>query len=349
MRVLQNRQRLLHQALFLIIAGVIFSLAYANHAQLSGPGSRPDAILALKAVWPWQGRVLLPWLGHVIFGDRIIEEVLFRVGVAFVCWILSALLLRAFARRLKVSDATAPYVVVGFLLILIAHYCLPVIYAPFYIHDLPAILFYLIAFLLLTSENRVQILLGGALTLLFYLNKESISLVLFHAFGWWYARRWREEPDYSKIRFSLAVMIVIFAATIVERKLLYWWLGGNGDDLVAMFYENGHVRVWANVLHAFSGLGFFQQVPAIGFAALIYVPFVFTSQSRTTRAIIVISAIPAIPLFLYGNYFTEIRVWNEFIPLFACLLATVIAWSAEGARPERAREEKAAAIARPIS
>src|SRR5436189_104321 len=78
-----------------------------------------------------------------------------------------------------------------FLLIMLAHYCLPNVAAPYYIYDMPAILFYLIVFMLVTSNSRADIILGGLLTLVFTLNREPIAIALFHGAAWWLVR---EQP-----------------------------------------------------------------------------------------------------------------------------------------------------------
>lgn len=183
-----------HQLIFLIISGAIFSIAYAVHSDMSGSMSKPELPGTFQAFWPYKPRFLVAWIAYHLFGTEIINSISFRAALAFVCWIPSALLSIRFAQRLKVSAAAMPYVVVSFVLITLAHYCLPNVAAQYYIYDMPAILFYLIVFLLLTSDKRWQVLLGGVFTLVFTMNREPIAIALFHSLAWWFVQYWERSP-----------------------------------------------------------------------------------------------------------------------------------------------------------
>src|SRR5580658_5428259 len=49
----------------------------------------------------------------------------------------------------------------------------------------------------------------------------------------------------------------------------------------------------------------------------------FGKQGLSIRAVALASVVPLAPAIIFGN-FTELRLFNEFIPIMACLLATTM-------------------------
>ena len=262
--------------------------------------------------------------------------------MAFVFWVAICVLLLPFANGLRISTQRS-YVLLAFILIMLAHYCLPNVAAQYYIYDMPAILFYMVTFLLLTSNNRFNLTLGGLLTILFTMNREPIAIALFHAAAWWLVRD-HELPTVSRAsltsyakrvlsrdfsddhrRFAIGCIVLTFVGTLALRQLLMYIFTGylfNADE--GMLYEDGHIRVLANIKRIATEAAFFQQFIATGFGLVFFLPIVFARLSLTTRAVVVASILPLAPLIFVGNFFTELRIYNEYVPLMACVLAVLL-------------------------
>lgn len=335
------------QIVFAVTSGIVFSTAYAVHSQATGPGTTTVDFATFHSYWPYSPRFLVPWIAYHLFGD-IVNWLSFRIAMAFACFLPAMMLLPRFIGRVHAGVATAPFVPAAFLLIMLAHYCLPNIYAPYYIYDMPSIPFYLIAFLLLTTDDRRSILLGCVFVVVFTLNRETIAVALFHGFAWWFARHREHEGSrrsrapllavISEVmkrrspedthRFAMACIAITLLATILMRPLLMYWLhGGLQPDMKGNFYEGSEIRLVHNFHLMLTNWGFFQQLIATGFGAVIYLPLVWRSQPAPIRWLVIASVPPLLGLLLFSNFFIEPRIYNEFIPLWACLLATAIGWA----------------------
>lgn len=356
----------LRQWIFPVVAGAIFSVAYAIHSPTTEPGTRTIDLATFHSFAPYGPRFLVAYLAYHLFGASIVDWLSFRAAMSFVCWILSVALLVRFSRRIQVSAAAARFLMVSFTLIMLAHYCLPNVYAPYYIYDMPSILFYLLVFLLSTDKSIWRIFLGCLLAVLFSLNRESITLALFHAFAWWFGEYWEiaalpgrrhllrwpllkylpaGNTDEKRRLVAMASIAVALVATGVLRFVVVHWLYGPFQTgLEAALYEGSEIRVIANVKHLFENWGTGQQFVAIGFGAVFYLGFVLRHQSLRTRSLLIGSILPFLMMIFVANFVTELRVYNEYIPLFACLLAIVMDFSRVGA--PASREDKPGALER---
>jgi hypothetical protein len=316
---------------FFIIACLIFSISYINNSQISGPGTTaPEVATFMHSAWPWKGRFLLPWIFHLFFSDTTLNGLTFRITLAFLSSFCSVLILPCFARRLCATEAAVQYSKFSFIIILLVHFCTvgPSIYNPYYIYDIPECLFVMIVFLFLTSVNVSKNLIGVCLTFIFYLNKESISAALFFAIGWWIAYCKQNNYSVKAVAVPMAIIIVALIGTFFERQIVYSILNGDRTaNIIDMFYVNGRPRFINELELLIASPGYFKQFISVGFGAVLYLPFVIKNQSLSVKLVILMSIIPLVPLLLFANFITEIRVWNEYIPLFACLLASLFGWS----------------------
>lgn len=355
----------LRQWIFPVVAGAIFSVAYAIHSPTTEPGTRTADLATFHSFAPYGPRFLVAYLVYHMFGASVIDWLSFRAAMSFVCWILSVPLLIRFSRRIQVSGSASPFLMVSFTLIMLAHYCLPNVYAPYYIYDMPSIFFYLLVFQLITEKSTWRILLGCALAVLFSLNRESITLALFHAFAWWFGEYWEiaalpgrrhllrwpllkylpaGNTDEKRRLVAMASIAVALVATGVLRFVVVHWLYGPFQTgLEAALYEDSEIRVVANVKHLFENWGTRQQFVAIGFGVIFYLGFILRDQSLRTRSLLIGNILPFLMMIFVANFVTELRVYNEYIPLFACLLATAMAFSRVAAPAPR--EEKTATLA----
>ena len=313
----------IHARLFVFIAGLIFAICYAIHSDVADMWSTKNLAL-LRADWPYRPRVLVAWVAYRIFGGEFTETVPFIGACAFIAWVASVALLPMFSDRLNLPTPARPFLIVSFLLILLTHYCLPNVNAPYYIYDLPSIPFYLLVFVLLTSESRRALFLGAVLTLVFYLNRESVSVAVFQAFGWWLARAIQEGRNRRNL-FALGLVFVTFLATLLLRHVLLVIWDGDPEVIFrnTFYWDNGQWRFVMVCKDVITEWGARQQVIALGFGALIYIPFLVRRQNLCMRLVLLASVVPLVPLLFLGN-FTELRAFNEFIPVMACLLATTM-------------------------
>lgn len=120
--------------------------------------------------------------------------------------------------------------------------------------------------------------------------------------------------------------MTLVGTILLRRALMYLLDGDMNGSFYDMLYEGDTLRFIANLKRIVTEWGSFQQFVATGFGVVFYLPFVFKSQSLRTRAVVVGSIFPLFPLVFVGNFFTELRIYGEYIPLMACLLATTIAW-----------------------
>ncbi|HTZ35215.1 MAG TPA: hypothetical protein VMB84_04265 [Stellaceae bacterium] len=341
------------QLYFMLISGAIFSVAYAVHSDYSGTMSNPVALGSFDAFWPYSSRFLTAWLAYKLLGAKLINTIGFRILLTFVCWVATWLMLPAFGERLGIARER-PYLFVSFILIMLAHYCVTNVFFPYFVYDMPAIVYYLIVFLLLTGTTRTSIVAGCLLALVFEMNREPIAVALFHALGWWLGKH-RELPERYSLRAWFAwgretlrplwagdcvpfvvksVVITLFAMLVLREVLMYIF---EGTIIVAdrvHFLEDGKLRAMVNYKRLFTSPGFVQQILATGFGLVFFLPVVFGRVSRPVRGMIVVSAIP-LTILAFCNFFSELRIYDEYVPLMAVLLAAMLAMTGE---PQTARD-----------
>ncbi len=318
---------------FLVVSGIIFSITYALHSDVSGSVSRVYTLGTFTSFWPYAPRFLVAWAAHNVFGGWA-ETAYFRALLCFTCWIPTALLSLKLGQRLGLTELQQQFIVPGVLLVSLGHYALPNVAAQFVVYDLPATVFYLTTVLLLTSSKTYEQFLGALLLPIFYLNNEGITVALFHAAAFWLAP---VSLSISEIRYRiraswlpLSIVAALFLVTIVERSALLHYLHGNSRTIMLVtFYEGDRIRFVANLSRVFSELGNFQQFAATGFGAVLLIPLVLTGKNTQLRAWALLSLPPMVLLFLFGNFFTELRIYKEFVPLFGIYLAVAMSWPAE--------------------
>jgi hypothetical protein len=328
-------------AAFIIIFSLFFSICYTNHAGMVGAWSHTKELALLHAGWPYKPRILVAWLTYKIFATHFdIDSTLFRSVECFAFLVPSMALMQSFGRRLNIRAEYLSFAPVCFGLVLLAHYCLPNVYVPYYVYDIPGILFYLISFMLLTSESRAKVLLGAALSLVFYMNRESISVVYFQAVAWHAVKldilRWKwpriNLKSGAQHIFSIVVIGVTFLITMGMHAVLLKLLDGNSAIILhTTLYEGDQYRIVANIHGIFTAWGEFQQLLAIGFCLVLCLPFSWPRAGKEARAVLLFSAIPLAPALVMGNI-TETRLYNEFIPIWAYFLTFVLIKSSVVAR-----------------
>lgn len=315
---------------FILVCGLIFCLSYAVHSQLPGEDVRTKALATLQSYWPYKPRVLSPWIVYHLFGDAA-DSIGVRFAWAFVMWGACVALLDRTHKAFGFGEGTRPLIVPCFTLVMLAHYSLPNVYAPYFAYDLPATAFYLVTFLLLISRSRLCVL-GVLCGALFFLNRETIIVASCHAFAV-RAAEIVESRDYSVT--SLKWLIPSIAAGVVGmimRSITLKMLHGSAMEMITgpMYFDSTTLRVVENFRLIGRDWGQAQQLLAIGFGVIVYLPVVFFHLPSRAKFAVIMSIIPMIPLVVLGNLL-EIRVYSEFVPLMAFMLAL----SAAGLYPQR--------------
>jgi hypothetical protein len=326
-----SRLASLQRAVFIFVCGLIFALSYAVHSTLPDDVQGGTASLALfKASWPYKSRILSAFLAYKLVGPQWIDTRGFIFVMTLLLWYPCVMLFDAFARVLRTSDTTRPFLVPCFTLIMLAHFSLPTALNTYYIYDVPALLFYLVVVLLLIDPRPLVGITGAICATVFLLNRETIVIAVVHAFAI-RASDLRAEANYSLRSLSRFFPIVLAAiGTMAMRKILLWALDGDAwalivgpmyETVVPGFEKGDTLRIVANLYAIVGWWPYRLQLICIGFGALIYLPFAIPSLSSRARFALGFSVIPLVPLLILGNL-TEIRIFTEFVPLMACALAT---------------------------
>ncbi|QYY30219.1 hypothetical protein K2O51_22875 [Cupriavidus pinatubonensis] len=307
-------------AVFIFICGLIFSLTYAIHSNNPGPPTRVEALATLQSFWPYKPRVLAAWIVYKLVGGEVAETVGFRFAYAFALWFPIVYLLSKFYERLGCPRSTQPLLIASFTLVMLAHYSLPNVFSPYYIYDTPALLFYLITVLLLCGNTPAQWIAGIICAGVFFVNRETIIIATVHAFAI-RAAEVMAKRDFSAKALSILLPTVIAAivALCVRAVLLKAWDGNAIDMVSGPMYEDGQLRIVANLKRIYTLWGDRQQLICIGFGFFLYLPFVWRFLPSKAKFTAAFSTILLVPTWILGNI-TEIRLYSEFLPLMTCAL-----------------------------
>src|SRR6516225_6779757 len=207
-----------------------------------------QAIIPPQQVAPVFGlRFLLPSAIAFVLPLELYDTKYFRFAFAFVSVALSFVAIQRFGRKLILNDndsALDPVLPLAFLLILLCHYTLTKKLNVYYVYDFPAILFYMLSFLLLTSTSSRVLIFGIFFTALFSLNREQIVIAPFHAAAFVLVRDW------SNLRECLMRTLTPIVSTLVIIFLLRIFLAYSiyGVGLLGTISteEEGTLRFLAN-------------------------------------------------------------------------------------------------------
>ena len=327
----------LQYATFVFICGLIFSLTYAVHSQF--PGTTADLAQFKLWLWPQTPRVLSAFLAYHLVGPEWLDTRGFCFAMTLLLWFPCVALLNSFAHALRLSDTARQFLLPCFTLIMLAHYSLPNVLYTYFIYDIPALLLYLIAVILLIDSRPPVAIMGALCVTIFVINRETIVVAVVHAFAIRIADL-RAEKEHSLRSISISLLPIALATigTVAMREALVWALNGdasamiNGQNLydtIGMGDGKTGIRLFVNLRAIVLSWAHLQQLLCIGFGALIYLPVVFPNLSRRARYVVLLSVIPLVPAVTLGNL-TEIRAFTEFVPLMACALATCASSLASG-------------------
>lgn len=308
-------------ALYLILAALFCSYyvlrthvgvnsSIAEHAMLN-----IDPPFLLRIFLPLTLSLLIPidWLD--LAATRIVVATGFTLASL---WMMPAFMERLLCQQLTEQERTRARLML--LVMLVAHYILPRNLKFYYIYDLPAISFYLLVFLALTSERNHHRWLGVVLAALSSTNRETVGVAVVHALAWhaiqiprggllmlssWGMRLWQ---------CVLATLLIL-----TMRKLTAAWLD---YPMQASFswMEGDQVRILANLQRMVTKHHHGIALLWFGAGAIIWLPRKWKVLPSNIKALIVAS-LPVFVFFCIVGNFVELRMFSELLPLLAVALA----------------------------
>ena len=268
-------------------------------------------------------RFLLPSAIAFILPAELYDRTLFRFALAFVSVALSFITIHRFGQKLNLSDnhgALDPVLPLAFFLVLLCHYSLSKVLNYYYVNDLPAILFYMLSFLLLTSTSSRVVIFGIFLTALFSLNREQIVIAPFHAAAFVLVRDWSNlrECLMRTLTPIVSTLVIIFLLRIFLAYSIY----GVGLLDTISTEEEGTLRFLANIQRVVYHQSAFQLL-LFGAGAIVWLPLSFRYIGNQLKLMLLFS-IPPFMMLMWAANFVELRIYNEFVPLLAVLFSQTV-------------------------
>lgn len=287
-----------------------------------GPDSSIAQHAQLAVSPPFLFRLLLPLTLAELLPLGWLDLAATRIAVATVFTFASIWLMPSFLQRISGTpdpqESWRPRLVL--LLMLIAHYCLPRNLKFYYVYDLPAVTFYMVTFLALTSDNMRLRWLGMALAGLFAVNRETVGIAAVHAIAW----EWSRVQACSALRhrswWARWIPIGVSVATILAvRKLISHSLD---HPIQASFswMEGDQLRLLANLERMATKHHHGIALLWFGAGAIIWLPRRWRDLNSTLKHMLIASA-PVFAFFCVVGNFVELRMFSELLPLLAAALA----------------------------
>ena len=284
-----------------------------------------QAIIPPKQVAPVFGlRFLLPSAIAFVLPLELYDTKYFRFAFAFVSVALSFVAIQRFGRKLILNDndsALDPVLPLAFLLILLCHYTLTKELNVYYVYDFPAILFYMLSFLLLTSTSSRVVIFGTFFTVLFSLNRETIVIAPFHAAAFVLCRDWSNL--HQSVARTLGPIVSTVVIIFLLRILLAYSIYGVGLLGTITTHEDETLRFFANVQRVINHREDAFHLLLFGAGALVWLPLFFPYIGNQLKLMLLFS-IPVFLMLLWAGNFVEMRIYNEFVPILTVLLSQAI-------------------------
>lgn len=309
-----------------VVVNILLSMCIAAAYVLGShmlPQSYVSAEAALSIDAPFVYRLLLPYGLGLVCSPQVLDSFLLRFAASAISVFVILAWLPAYLRRLApgnvAADALSVWVQAAGAAVLIAHYVLPHRFHFYYIYDLPAIVFYLALFLCLTSEHPWRWWAAVPLVAIFSLNRETVVVAVLHALvlNWSVAQGRRHAQ--LKLLAQSAVLVAVVA--LVRLGVMAAISAPHGE--VVEYMDGQDIRLVANFRRVASQVQHTVTIAYFGFGLLVWLPMVWSTLPATLRQMFLWSLLPIGLLFVVGNP-TELRIFNEFVPLFASGLAVFL-------------------------
>lgn len=294
------------------------------------PYGLPSQQAALAVEPPLLYRFLLPWtLGQILpvaWLDSLALRVVVTTLAVAACF---ALFPRFVARVLDVPRVSLDErrLWVGLAAVLVAHYGIPRPYCFWCIYDIPAIAFYMLAFLAMTRRQGQVAWWCVPMLALLSLNRETIVVAVLHAaawHGWRNWRVWRSDTPLHACNALISIcrigapLLASLMAVILVRACLVRWLGHEAAS-VALIHDGEQLRVVAGFARMASKPDHALALLLIGAGALVWLPLRWRRQTAELK-VLMVASMPAITMFLAVGNVVELRMYSELVPVLAAML-----------------------------
>jgi hypothetical protein len=260
----------------------------------------------------------VPGLLSLVMPDRYLDVRWLKavIAIASVYWILK--LMPALWRRLTQSaDGDASRVQIVTWAMLVFHYCLPRELNVYYVYDFPAILLYVLVVLALTAQ-RTPPWHAWLLAVLASLNRETIWVAIVHAMACHFASHPPSTERKSFLWKAIAATGMIVAIRLLENALLGDSLASNATPM-----EGDKIRLIQNIGRILHDKHHTHQFVMMGMGLIFWLPLAFRQLPQLTRWLHICS-LPAVAILFWAGNITELRIYNELLPLWAISLAAFL-------------------------
>ncbi|WP_290900561.1 hypothetical protein [Aquabacterium sp.] len=284
---------------------------------------------ALAVDPPFLYRFLLPWtLGQLLPSSWLdtvaLRTVVTTLSVAVCFWLFPAYAARVLGA--EAGDLNRRRLWMGLAVVLLAHYGIPRPYCFWYIYDIPAIVFCMVAFLAMTRRKGQVTWWCVPMLAVLSLNRETIVVAVLHAAAWqgwhlWLSGAGLRVNARAMTRVALPLLAGLLAVVLMRAGLVHWL--GHDAASVALMHEGEQLRIVAGLTRIASRPDHALALLLIGAGALVWLPWRWRHLPSPLRVMLVAS-VPAVAMFLAVGNIVELRMYSELVPVLAtCLLAVV--------------------------
>lgn len=301
------------------LLSILIAVAYVGGSRmLSQSHVSAEAALAIDA--PFVYRLLIPFSLGLVFPPQILDSFGLKFSVAAISAFAILGLLPLYLKRVVPewlgTAGQGVWVQLAGAAVLVAHYVLPHRFHFYYIYDLPAIVFYLVLFLCLVGEFRLRWMVVIVMVVIFSLNRETVVVAVLHAL----VMKWFQVDDNWRQKFKLLGQAAALLLVVVLVRLAVMTLIPAPHGEVAEYMDGQEIRLIANVHRVAEQFQHTVTVIYFGFGVLIWLPIVWSKLPQSLRLLFLWSLLPLTLLLIVGNP-TELRIFNEFVPLLSAGLA----------------------------
>jgi hypothetical protein len=304
--------------LFAALVGIVV-LMYLRLASVL-PYGQVSRQAALAVDPPFLYRFLLPWTLGQLLPSAWLDTLALRAAVTTLSVAVCFWLFPAYAARALGSEAdglTRPRLWMGLAVVLLAHYGIPRPYCFWYIYDIPAIAFYMMAFLAMTQRQGHVAWWCVPMLAVMSLNRETIVVAVFHAAAWHGWRMWRDGVVMqvnvrAMARVALPPLAALVAVVLLRSGLVHWL----GQDAASVAYLNDgeQLRIVAGFARMLSKPDHALALLLIGAGALVWLPWRWRHLPASLR-VLLLASLPALAMFLAVGNVVELRMYGELVPV----------------------------------
>lgn len=313
-----------------VLAACLTGLVVLLYLRLASvlPYGLPSQQAALAVDPPFLYRFLLPWTLGQLLPPAWLDTVVLRTVVTTLSVAACFALFPVYAARVLGSangELDRRRLWFAMAAVLVAHYGIPRPYCFWYIYDIPAIAFYMMALLTMTlRQGQVSWWCVPILAAL-SLNRETIVVAVLHAAAWHGWHVWcngvaMRANVRAMVRVALPLLAGLLAVVLVRAGLVHWL--GQDAASVALMHDGEQLRIVAGFTRMASRPDQALALLLIGAGALVWLPWRWRRLPASLRAML-IASVPAVAMFLAVGNIVELRMYSELVPLLAVALFQV--------------------------